>query len=228
MEYKIRKLDKTEYNVLEDFLYEAIFIPEGVEAPPREIINQPELQVYIAGFGTQEGDTAVCAEADGKLVGAAWARIMNDYGHIDDGTPSIAISLYKEYRGKGMGTDLLKALLSELKSKGYRQVSLAVQKENYAVRMYKKAGSSLLTRTNRSTSCYVRYERTKNALQTIDKRRVSCYIIRNTLADTKPKVISEQTAAYIILLCSRAFGSRSTSAGQLILLFRSFFMELSL
>ena len=96
MEYKIRKLDKTEYNVLEDFLYEAIFIPEGVEAPPREIINQPELQVYIAGFGTQEGDTAVCAEADGKLVGAAWARIMNDYGHIDDGTPSIAISLYKE------------------------------------------------------------------------------------------------------------------------------------
>ncbi|SDB16085.1 Ribosomal protein S18 acetylase RimI [Ruminococcaceae bacterium FB2012] len=140
MEYKIRKLDKTEYNVLEDFLYEAIFIPEGVEAPPREIINQPELQVYVAGFGTQEGDTAVCAEADGKLVGAAWARIMNDYGHIDDGTPSIAISLYKEYRGKGMGTELLKALLSELRSKGYRQVSLAVQKENYAVRMYKKSG----------------------------------------------------------------------------------------
>ncbi len=140
MEYKIRKLDKTEYNVLEDFLYEAIFIPEGVEAPPREIINQPELQVYIAGFGTQEGDTAVCAEGDGKIVGAAWARIMNDYGHIDDGTPSIAISLYKKYRGKGMGTDLLKALLSELKSKGYRQVSLAVQKENYAVRMYKKSG----------------------------------------------------------------------------------------
>ena len=140
MDHRIRRLDRDEYNVLEEYLYEAIFIPEGVEAPPMEIIRQPELQVYIAGFGSQEGDTAVCAEAGGKIVGAAWARIMNDYGHIDNDTPSIAISLYKEYRGKGFGTEMMKALLAELRSKGYRQVSLAVQKENYAVRMYQKTG----------------------------------------------------------------------------------------
>jgi len=39
------------------------------------------------------------AEVDGKIVGAVWVRIMNDYGHIDNETPSLAISLYKEYRG---------------------------------------------------------------------------------------------------------------------------------
>ena len=65
---------------------------------------------------------------------------MDDYGHVDDRTPSLAISVLKEYRGKGIGTRLLQALLESLKSKGYERVSLAVQKENYAVRMYEHAG----------------------------------------------------------------------------------------
>ena len=51
MDYKIRKIKEAEYSVLGDFLYEAIFIPEGVKSPPREIIEQPELQVYISDFG---------------------------------------------------------------------------------------------------------------------------------------------------------------------------------
>lgn len=67
-------------------------------------------------------------------------RIMNDYGHIDNQTPSFAISLYKEYRGYGIGTDLMKRMLDLLKQNGYKQTSLAVQKTNYAVKMYKNVG----------------------------------------------------------------------------------------
>lgn len=136
----IRELKQTEYAVLEDFLYEAIFIPKGVEAPPREIIYQPELQVYIAEFGTKKGDIALAAEENGIIVGAVWVRLMNDYGHIDDKTPSFAISLYKEYRNKGIGTALMKEMLIRLKKEGYKQASLAVQKKNYAVKMYEKVG----------------------------------------------------------------------------------------
>ncbi len=77
---------------------------------------------------------------DGKIVGAVWVRIMDDYGHIDDSTPSFAISLYKEYRGKGIGTLLMKEMLSALKERGYKQASLSVQKENYAAKMYQKLG----------------------------------------------------------------------------------------
>ena len=65
---------------------------------------------------------------------------MNDYGHIDDETPSLAISLYKEYRGKGIGTLLMRDILALLREKGYSRASLAVQKANHAVRMYEKAG----------------------------------------------------------------------------------------
>ena len=44
MDYKIRELKQNEIGVLNTFLYEAIFIPDGVDAPPYEIINQPSFK----------------------------------------------------------------------------------------------------------------------------------------------------------------------------------------
>lgn len=140
MNINIRKIYSNEHKLLDDFLYEAIFIPEGVEAPPRDIINSPELQVYVENFGTREGDICFVAEVEEKIVGAVWVRIMNDYGHIEDGIPSFAISLYKDYRRRGIGTALMKQMLSELKKRGYHKTSLSVQKANYAVKMYQNAG----------------------------------------------------------------------------------------
>lgn len=80
------------------------------------------------------------AEADNRIIGAVWTRIMNDYGHIDENTPSLAISLYKEFRGMGIGTQLMKHMLLVLKENGYEKVSLSVQKENYAYKMYRNLG----------------------------------------------------------------------------------------
>ncbi len=144
MNYNIRKIREDEYKLLDDFIYEAIFIPEGVEPPPKSIINQPDLQVYISNFGKERDDICFVAEVSGKVVGAVWVRDMNDYGHIAEGVPSFAISLYKEYRNFGIGTRLMETMLSELKNRGYARTSLAVQKANYAVRMYKKVGFEII------------------------------------------------------------------------------------
>ena len=57
---------------------------------------------------------------------------------------SEAISVLKEYRGLGIGSKLMKQILKALKEQGYKQVSLSVQKENYAVDMYKKVGFRIL------------------------------------------------------------------------------------
>lgn len=129
-----------ETDLLKDFLYEAIFIPEGVEPPERSIIEQPELKLYYEGFGSGRADNCIVAEEDGRVVGAVWTRIMDDYGHVDDDTPSFAISLYREYRGRGAGTKMMEEMLELLRGQGYRKASLAVQKANYAVRMYEKTG----------------------------------------------------------------------------------------
>ena len=143
MDYRIREIRENEYYVLSEFLYEAIFIPVGMEKPPKAIIEQPELQVYIADFGKSD-DWCLVAEVKEKIVGAVWVRVMDDYGYIDDETPSFAMSLYEEYRNMGIGTALMRDMLEFLKNKGYKQTSLSVQKENYAARMYQKVGFEVI------------------------------------------------------------------------------------
>ena len=134
--YRIRKLRQEEIHILDDFLYEAIFIPEGTKAPPKEIIKEPELQVYVADFGEKKDDICYVAEISGKIAGAVWCRIMDDYGHVDEDTPSLAISVLEEFRQCGIGTVLMQQMLTAL--------SLSVQKENYAARMYEKLGFEIV------------------------------------------------------------------------------------
>lgn len=140
MNYTIRELSIDERDVLETFLYHAIYIPEGITPPPFEIIKQPELQVYIERFGEQDGDICLVAECDSIIVGAVWVRIMNDYGHVSDDMPSLAISLLPEYRNKGIGTALMKSMQEMVSKHGYKGISLSVQKQNYATKMYRKLG----------------------------------------------------------------------------------------
>lgn len=144
MKYTIREMTAQEYPLLDDFLYEAIFVPEGVDPPSKSIITAPELQVYVKGFGASKDDFALVAEVENKIIGAVWVRIMNDYGHIDDKTPSLAISLYKKYRGQGIGSSLIKEMLSLLQTHGYKHVSLSVQKANYAAKLYQKIGFRII------------------------------------------------------------------------------------
>ena len=141
---KYRELKKAEADILKDFLYEAIFIPEGMTPPDKSIVENPELKIYYEDFGSKEADFCIVAESKGKIVGAAWSRIMDDYGHIDDHTPSLSISLYWDYRSKGHGRVLMKKLMEKLKEKGYQKVSLSVQKENYAFQFYESLGFKVI------------------------------------------------------------------------------------
>ncbi|MBI4857815.1 MAG: GNAT family N-acetyltransferase [Acetobacterium woodii] len=144
MAYLIREIKESEIPLLNEFLYEAIFIPEGIEAPPKSIINSPDLQVYVSDFGKRKDDRCLVAEINQQIVGAVWTRMMNDYGHINDKTPSLAISLYKAYRGLGIGTEMMRKMISTLKTSGYKQASLAVQKANYAAKLYQSVGFEII------------------------------------------------------------------------------------
>lgn len=146
-DFIIREIKPTEIPLLADFLYEAIFQRDEQPRLPRDVIEQPELQVYIENFGRKD-DHCLVAEGDDKIIGAVWTRIIagnvRGFGNVDDQTPEFAISLYPEYRNSGIGTALMKEMLQHLKTKGYRQVSLAVQKDNYALSMYQAVGFSVI------------------------------------------------------------------------------------
>lgn len=144
MEFTIREMTKSEIPLLEDFLYYAIFLPKGVKSPPKSIIKTEEMQVYIKDFGNSVHDKSLVAVKNNEVVGCVWVRIMRDYGHIDDETPSFAISVKKDYRGFGIGTKLMMEMLDLLKKLGYSKTSLAVQKANYAVKMYEKVSFEII------------------------------------------------------------------------------------
>ena len=53
----------------------------------------------------------------------------------------------EEYRGQGIGTELLRAMMDALEREGVRQVSLSVQKGNPAVRLYRRVGFRIVRET---------------------------------------------------------------------------------
>jgi ribosomal protein S18 acetylase RimI-like enzyme len=136
---QIRQVRQKEYPILENFLYHSIFLPIGVEPLPREIIFEPEIYMYVKDFGGKD-DCGVVAEQDGQIIGAAWTRIIPAYGHIDNETPELAISVLPNYRGKGIGSEMMQTLFDLLRERGYKQTSLSVQKDNPAVRFYVRLG----------------------------------------------------------------------------------------
>ena len=146
-ELVIRDIRSEEYLLLEDFLYDAIYIPEGMETPSREVIRQPELAVYIEDFG-QPDDWCLVAESAGFLLGAIWCRVLSGekrgYGNINEDTPELAISVKKEFRHQGIGKQLMREMLDLLRKKGYGGVSLSVSRENFAFEMYKSLGFQTL------------------------------------------------------------------------------------
>ena len=148
LKMEIREILPSEIPVLEDLLYEAVFVPEGSEALPRDIIKIPEIDLYINDFGSLKDDYCLVAEVKGKIIGAVWVRILSGkikgYGYVDDKTPEFAISLFNEYRNMGIGTIMMRTMMVYLKRNGYAQASLSVQKANYAANMYLKLGFEII------------------------------------------------------------------------------------
>ena len=139
----IRDLDQSETGILKTMLYNAIFIPPEEVKPPPEIIELPEIAVYIKDFG-REGDICLVAEIEGVIAGAVWTRLFTagaqGYGFIAPEIPELSMSVLEQYRRQSIGTMLLAGMLKKLASKGFRQVSLSVDLANYAYRMYRKQG----------------------------------------------------------------------------------------
>lgn len=141
MNATIRRLEPLEYVHLNEFLYYAVFNPDGDNPLPFSIIQQPELQVYIKNFGEELDDYALCAQlSGGNIVGICWIRKMSGYGTIDASIPELSISVKPGFQGKGIGRYLLRSMLEAMRNLGYSYVSLSVDKSNRAYSWYLSEG----------------------------------------------------------------------------------------
>lgn len=144
MDTTIRPIRAEELPLLTEFLYEAIYQRDGSRLLPRTVIQNPSLWIYIGEFGSREDDHCLVAETDGLIVGAVWVRCVRAHGYVDDATPELAVSVYPSFRAKGIGSRLMREMLRFLHDTDYMRVSLAVQKDNYAVEMYRKLGFGIV------------------------------------------------------------------------------------
>lgn len=151
---RIRRATPGDQAFLWEAIYQAIHVPPGQEAPSREAVHLPEIACYVSGWmhGSDGvgGDLGFVAEDDGVPVGAAWLRCWKEerrgYGYVDGPIPELSMSLLPSYRGRGIGTMLLRTLLSAAEGR-YNAVNLSVSESNPARRLYEHEGFVALTRS---------------------------------------------------------------------------------
>jgi ribosomal protein S18 acetylase RimI-like enzyme len=149
-DYFLRPVSSDDESFLWEMLYQAIFIPEGSAALPREIIHSPEIARYVLHWG-QPDDFGLLAvdNATRQPIGAVWLRLFTKdnkgYGYIDDETPELSIAMLPNYRDKGIGTKLLSALFTTAQTK-YKAICLSVSMDNPAAQLYQRLGFEVISK----------------------------------------------------------------------------------
>lgn len=116
--------------------------PEDRAPSADEVLARPELAHYVTGW-PRSGDVGVMAETD-VPVGAAWSRCFTvddpGYGFVDPDVPELSIAVAQRWRGMGVGRLLLTELIDGARQAGHERLSLSVEPDNPAVKLYRSLG----------------------------------------------------------------------------------------
>jgi ribosomal protein S18 acetylase RimI-like enzyme len=145
MNIHLRKSQPSDLPFLREMLYEAVFWRDRVNRPSfEEGLAYPEVSKSLADWGERDRDTAVVATSHSIPIGAAWYRFWTDDNHIngyvDENTPVLVIAIQRDYRGQGIGGQLIGWLIDYASKHAIQRMSLSVSKDNYAIKLYKGQG----------------------------------------------------------------------------------------
>lgn len=143
MNLSYRKISNEDYPVMRDYLYEAIYVPEGVDPYDWSIIDLPAISRYINNWDDTR-DFGLIFYSEDETIGVIWGRRFAEdnkgYGFIDVNTPEMSMAVNKKYRNQGIGTAMMTEFLNLACEKGFKNLSLSVDKRNRAVNLYKRSG----------------------------------------------------------------------------------------
>ena len=143
----IRRGNRQDVRFLKDMLRHAFYWRSG------GALEDSSLWRYVAGWG-RRGDAAVVALEGGLPIGAAWYRLFTrdepGFGFVDEETPEISIAVVPSRRGRGIGSELLDALIDVAQEQGYSGLSLSVADESPAMHMFQQLGFEKAAQTDGS------------------------------------------------------------------------------
>jgi len=143
MNLSYRKISKEDYPILREYLYEAIFLPEGAEPYDRSIIDLPEISRYINNWD-DSSDFGLIASSEDETMGVIWGRLFTEdnkgYGFVDINTPEISMAVNRKYRNQGFGSAMMKEFIKLARGKWFKSLSLSVDKRNRAFNLYVRSG----------------------------------------------------------------------------------------
>jgi ribosomal protein S18 acetylase RimI-like enzyme len=143
-----------------DMLVEAVnWSSEWQKKSRSHVLSAPGTAHYIAGW-PRDTDLGVIAEANGERVGAAWLRFLPaadpGYGFVAPDVPELTIGVAVHWRGRGAGRALLRAIAAQACLAGIRQISLSVERKNFAQKLYRSEGYRIVDSGNQDSDTMVK------------------------------------------------------------------------
>jgi GNAT superfamily N-acetyltransferase len=144
----IRHATPEDGTFMADMLVEAVnWSPEWKKESRKRVLAAPGTAHYIVGW-PRDTDLGVIAEANGEQIGAAWLRFHPvadpGYGFVASDVPELSIGVTVRWRGQGAGRALLRAIAGRARLAGIRQISLSVERKNFAQKLYISEGYQIV------------------------------------------------------------------------------------
>lgn len=143
-----------------DMLVEAVnWSPEWKKQSRSRVLSTHRTAHYIVGW-PRDTDLGVIAEADGERMGAAWLRFLPaadpGYGFVAADVPELTIGVAAKWRGRGAGRALLRAIADQASSAGICQISLSVERKNFAQQLYLSEGYHIVDSSGNDSDTMVK------------------------------------------------------------------------
>lgn len=145
---------------LADMLLGAVnWSPEWKKKSRNRVLADPKTARYIAGW-PRDTDLGVIAEAHGESAGAAWLRFLPasdpGYGFVSPDVPELTIGVAAHWRGQGIGRTLLRAIAARARQAEIGQISLSVERKNFAHQLYRSEGYQIVDSTGAQSDTMVK------------------------------------------------------------------------
>ena len=156
----IRRAAPEDGSFMADMLVEAVnWSPEWKKKSGNRVLSAPGTAHYIAGW-PRDTDLGVIAEANGEPIGAAWLRFLPaadpGYGFVAPDVPELTIGVTAQWRGRGVGRALLRAIAGRARSAGIPQISLSVERKNFAQKLYLSEGYQIVDSSDKDSDTMVK------------------------------------------------------------------------